>query len=103
MKIIQDGLSLHDFPAWSGAKETKDRIIEEGKADEFEELIAELYPDGLTDTQLNDILTDAGIDTNISTKKKLAKKYGITPKTTAKEAENIIHKIIEDFSAGEMI
>ena len=47
---------LVDFYAWSGGKETKDAIIEAGKADEFDSLIEELYPDGLSETQLNDIL-----------------------------------------------
>lgn len=53
--------------------------------------------------QLQDILTDADIELTSANKKKLAKKYGITPKTTAREAENIIHKIIEDFSTGKML
>lgn len=56
MKIINDDLKLRDFPAWSGAKDTKERIIEEGKEEAFEDMINELYPDGLTDTQLNDLL-----------------------------------------------
>lgn len=55
MKIIND-TTIYDFEAWSGAVETKDRIIDAGKESEFESLIDELYPDGLTDTQLNDIL-----------------------------------------------
>lgn len=56
MKIINETMSLRDFEAWSGAKNTKETIINEGKDDEFDSLIEELYPDGLTDTQLNDIL-----------------------------------------------
>ena len=56
MKIINDNLDLRDFEAWSGAVETQNKIIEEGKAQEFNDLIEELYPEGLTDTQLNDIL-----------------------------------------------
>lgn len=31
-------------------------IEEEGKEEEFNQLIEELYPDGLTDTELNDLL-----------------------------------------------
>lgn len=49
-------MNLRDFDAWSGAVETKERILKENKADDFERLIDELYPDGLTDTQLNDLL-----------------------------------------------
>lgn len=55
MKVISE-VYLRDFNAWSGAESTKQRIIQEGKADEFDSLMEELYPDGLTDTLLNDIL-----------------------------------------------
>lgn len=56
MKTINENQTLRNFDAWSGAVDTKDRIISEGKANEFDYLIEELYPDGLTNTQLNDIL-----------------------------------------------
>ena len=56
MKTFNENAEIRDFNAWSGAVDTKDRIIEEGKADEFDNLIEELYPDGLSETQLNDIL-----------------------------------------------
>ncbi len=56
MKIIIDNLSITDFDAWSGAKDTKQTIIDNDKENEFDNLIEDLYPDGLTDTQLNDIL-----------------------------------------------
>lgn len=56
MQIINDNLSLRNFEAWSGAKNTKAIIIENGKVDDFEFLMEDLYPDGMTDTQLNDIL-----------------------------------------------
>jgi hypothetical protein len=56
MKTFNENATLENFDAWSGAVETKDRIINEGKADEFDSLIEELYPDGLSETQLNDIL-----------------------------------------------
>ena len=49
-------ITLKDFDAWSGAKETKETIIGHGKEDEFDSLIEELYPDGLSETELNDIL-----------------------------------------------
>ena len=45
-----------NFEAWSGAVETKNTIIEKGYAEEFDALIEDLYPDGLSETQLNDIL-----------------------------------------------
>tara|TARA_R110002020_G_scaffold368053_1_gene579922 strand:+ start:329 stop:547 length:219 start_codon:yes stop_codon:yes gene_type:complete len=56
MKIVNENLSLRNFEAWSGAKSTKELIIENNKEDEFEFLMEDLYPDGMTDTQLNDIL-----------------------------------------------
>lgn len=56
MKTYNENTKLRNFDAWSGAVETKQRIIDEGKADNFESLIEELYPDGLSETALNDIL-----------------------------------------------
>ena len=56
MKVYNDNLSLRNFDAWSGAVDTKETIINEGKVEQFDNLIEELYPDGLTDTQLNDLL-----------------------------------------------
>jgi len=48
--------SISNFQSWSGAKDTQKTIIENDKEDEFDSLIEELYPDGLSETQLNDIL-----------------------------------------------
>ena len=56
MKVTNDNLSVRNFDAWSGARDTKDLIIGNNKVDEFDFLIEELYPDGLTETLLNDIL-----------------------------------------------
>ena len=56
MKTFNEFASIKTFNAWSGATDTQDRIINEGKADEFDNLIEELYPDGLTETTLNDLL-----------------------------------------------
>lgn len=55
MKLFKEE-SILDFKAWSGAKDTQEKIINENKEDEFDQLIEELYPDGLDETQLNDIL-----------------------------------------------
>ena len=55
MKVYEE-LNLKDFESWSGATETKNIIINEGKEEEFEELIEELYPEGLSVIELNDIL-----------------------------------------------
>ena len=56
MKIINDNLSLRNFKAWSGARHTKELILDNDKEDDFEAMIEDLYPNGMTDTQLNDIL-----------------------------------------------
>ena len=54
--IIKTETNLRNFEAWSGAIETKKIILDAGLEEEFEILIDELYPEGLTDTELNDIL-----------------------------------------------
>ena len=55
MKVIQE-IGISEFEAWSGAVDTQQTIIDNNKESEFDSLIEELYPDGLTDTQLNDLL-----------------------------------------------
>lgn len=51
MKIITS-----KYTPWSGAVSTYETIVEADKVEEFESLIDELYPDGIDETQLNDIL-----------------------------------------------
>ena len=55
MKISME-MSIREFEAWAGAVDTKKKIIEAGKAEEFDELIRACYPDGIDATELNDIL-----------------------------------------------
>jgi len=55
MKIINE-IGLEEFEAWSGAISTKNTIIEAGMTEAFDSLIEELYPDGIEETQLNDLL-----------------------------------------------
>ena len=55
MKIYSE-ISLENFEAWSGAVNTLDRIRNAGKCDELEAMLEELYPDGMTSTELNDLL-----------------------------------------------
>lgn len=55
MKVYSE-MSIRDFEAWSGAVDTKDKIIANDKEEEFDALIEELYPDGIDETQLNDLL-----------------------------------------------
>ena len=56
MIVTNDNLTLRDFKAWSGAKDTQETILNEGKGEEFDSLIEEIYPDGIDETQLNDLL-----------------------------------------------
>lgn len=49
-------LDLNSFNAWNGAVDTLDRIRREGKCEELEQQLEELYPDGMTETELNDLL-----------------------------------------------
>lgn len=53
---IKSEISLENFQAWSGAVSTLNRIINEGKCSQLEFMLEEMYPDGMTDTQLNDLL-----------------------------------------------
>ena len=54
--IIKTETNLRDFNAWGGAINTKNIILDAGLEEEFAEIIDELYPDGLSDTELNDLL-----------------------------------------------
>ena len=56
MIVKNNSQKLHNFKAWSGAVDTKQTILDHHKSEDFEFLIDELYPEGLTDTQLNDLL-----------------------------------------------
>lgn len=55
MRIISE-TSLENFDAWCGARDTLNTLIENGVCDDLENILEEEYPDGLTETQLNDIL-----------------------------------------------
>ena len=54
MKIYVEG--IENFSPWSGAIETYEAIEEAGKLEDLEFLLDEIYPDGLTETELNDLL-----------------------------------------------
>ena len=55
MKIYRE-TSLESFDAWGDAIGTLDKVREAGKCDELESIIEELYPDGMSETGLNDLL-----------------------------------------------
>lgn len=78
MKITYE-LDLNTFEAWSGGEDTLNRIIENGLVNEFEGILGECYPDGMSETQLNDILRfdsdwiyeSLGLETESSLKEKI--------------------------------
>ena len=57
MKVF-DEMDWYDIyrTVWSGARDTVEKIEDEGKGDEFVSLIEEVYPEGIDRTSLNDIL-----------------------------------------------
>lgn len=56
MKIISE-TSLDRFEAWSGGKDTLDVLIEKDLCDQLEAMLEnDIFPDGCTDTELNDLL-----------------------------------------------
>lgn len=54
MKIYLDG--IEDFEPWGGAEDVYDLIFNEGKIEDFDEFLTDMYPDGLSVTELNDLL-----------------------------------------------
>ena len=46
--------SLRDFQFWSGAKEFAETLTDE-QFDQVEAILEDLYPDRMTDTQINDL------------------------------------------------
>jgi hypothetical protein len=56
MYIKTEITDLADFEAWSDAKNTKNAILEADLGEEFMEALEEQYPEGITDTELNDLL-----------------------------------------------
>ena len=56
MKIISE-TSLDRFEAWSGGRDTLDVLIEKDLCDQLEAMLEnDIFPDGCTDTELNDLL-----------------------------------------------
>lgn len=53
--VVHFELSLENFQAWSGGKDTMD-CLSHSELESLEQHLTELYPDGMTDTELNDFL-----------------------------------------------
>lgn len=56
MKIIRITYGIENFKCWSGAEYAYDAIIRNEKEAEFNAIIDDLYPEGIDETTLNDIL-----------------------------------------------
>lgn len=54
--LIKKEYDFCSFEPWSGAVETWERLKSADKLDELEEVLEDLYPDGIDETALNDIL-----------------------------------------------
>ena len=54
--LVSYEISLANFKAWSGAVATLAHIRDMGKCEELEAVLEELYPNGIDETTLNDIL-----------------------------------------------
>lgn len=55
-KIIKKINSIENFEPWSGAVSTYNTIKNKGKLGDLERLIDKLYPDGINEGVLNDVL-----------------------------------------------
>lgn len=56
MKITREIFDLSEFEAWSEAVSTKEKIVAAGKGQDFIAMIEDLYPEGIDETHLNDLL-----------------------------------------------
>lgn len=54
MRLYTEGLG--NYTPWSGAVDFYNEIVNAGKLDELEFALDELYPNGLSETELNDLL-----------------------------------------------
>jgi len=56
MKIYKEIESITDYEAWSGAKDTIERLEELDAIETLDSMLDEIFPDGCTETELNDFL-----------------------------------------------
>ena len=56
MLTVRSEINLSDFDAWSGAISTLDTLIEHDLTEALEDILNELYPEGIDRTTLNDLL-----------------------------------------------
>ena len=56
LKIYKEAYDINDLTTWSGATNTVNTIILKEKSNELFALLEELFPEGATETQINDLL-----------------------------------------------
>ena len=56
MLTIKKEFSINEFEPWCGAVDTLDTIRNNNMIDDLEYLLEDLYPDGIGETELNDLL-----------------------------------------------
>jgi hypothetical protein len=49
-------ISISEYTPWSGAVETFDTIVEEDMLESLDALLEDIFPDGLSTSELNDLL-----------------------------------------------
>ena len=60
MLTIKKEINLSDFEFWSGAVYVRDYVEKVGLMDDLERILNEEYPDGIDETELNDLLWHDG-------------------------------------------
>lgn len=56
MKLTYEMNNIDEFKAWSGAVATREAIIRNHKQEEFMMILEDIFPDGCSETELNDFL-----------------------------------------------
>ena len=56
MKLTYEINNIDEFKAWIGAVPTRNAIIENHKQEEFMFILNDIFPNGCTETELNDFL-----------------------------------------------
>lgn len=51
-------IAFEKFKPWGNAVNPYNQVVEAGKLEDFEKTIEQMYPDGIEDAELNDLLTD---------------------------------------------
>lgn len=54
--IIREITDLAEFKAWAGGVDTKNIIVKKGLGEDFIDSLIDYFPNGLTETRLNDLL-----------------------------------------------